>query len=887
MADKRDTYDDNGSGFSKEFVIWITLLVSIILILCVFDLCGPLSGIFGAFLFGMFGFMAYIFPFLLFFSAGFYLMNKNNRRVTGRIIASWILYIIIASLFQLFKTEQAESIIKCYTQGYTEKMGGGLIGGLISTGLTSAVGTFAAALILIIISIMLLVYITGKLIASRVLDKSTEKYNEYKKQRRSEQGEDRVDLVAAPKRRERTKRYTYTFPKEDNVNAAPETPKKSRKGKTKDMPKEDAKEIVNRTPEKKQPASFEEQTVTVHRGDEQQTLPIYQREIDEKFGTTASSKTDDSLDRLIARATSPDEDIINETETSLGNNIDNIIDEINNETPSVMPSDNPVTPSNSPAVSTDNPGMGSAVSNIKDTQDSQPQSMQTQVSDGEDIYIKLPPEPIKYTFPSLDLLTKPKRSKKGMTDRELKETAIKLKECLKSFKVDVTITDIICGPTVTRYELMPALGTRVKKITELENDIKLNLAVADIRIEAPIPGKSAVGIEVPNSDDSLITLREILESDEFISHKSNIAFAAGKDIGGRNIVADIAKMPHLLIAGATGSGKSVCINTIVMSLIYKADPNDVKLIMIDPKVVELSVYNGIPYLCIPVVTDPKKAAAALNWAVAEMNERYSKFAELGVRDMSGFNKKIEKLKDNPNMYTKMPQIVIIVDELADLMRGASHDVETAICRLAQMARAAGIHLIIATQRPSVDVITGLIKANIPSRIAFAVSSSIDSRTILDSSGAEKLLGKGDMLFSPQDISKPIRVQGAFVSDSEVARVTDFIKAQYDAPVYDETIKDQIDNTEISTKSSDKSADQSADDNNGRDELFAEAGRFIIEKQKASIGTLQRVFKIGFNRGARIMDQLCEAGVVSEEDGKKPRNILMTLEEFEQIVSEGR
>ena len=314
---------------------------------------------------------------------------------------------------------------------------------------------------------------------------------------------------------------------------------------------------------------MKEQTVTVHRGDEQQTLPIYQREIDEKFGTTASSKTDDSLDRLIARATSPDEDIINETETSLGNNIDNIIDEINNETPSVMPSDNSVTPSNSPAVSTDNPGMGSAVSNIKDTQDSQPQSMQTQVSDSEDIDIKLPPEPIKYTFPSLDLLTKPKRSKKGMTDRELKETAIKLKECLKSFKVDVTITDIICGPTVTRYELMPALGTRVKKITELENDIKLNLAVADIRIEAPIPGKSAVGIEVPNSDDSLITLREILESDEFISHKSNIAFAAGKDIGGRNIVADIAKMPHLLIAGATGSGKSVCINTIVMSLIYK------------------------------------------------------------------------------------------------------------------------------------------------------------------------------------------------------------------------------------------------------------------------------------------------------------------------------
>ncbi len=868
MADKKDTYEDNGSGLSKELVIWITLLVSIILILCVFNLCGPLSGIFGAFLFGMFGFMAYIFPFMLFFSAGFYLMNKNNKRVTGRIIASWILYIIIAGLLQLFKTEQAESILKCYAQGYTEKMGGGLIGGLISTGLSSAVGTFAAALILIIISLMLLVYITGKLIASKALDKSAERYNEYKKQRIRETKDDKTETIAsAPKRRQRTKRYTYTFPKEDNANAALEPEKKSGRNKASDVPKDDTEAVSGRVLQNKQSDSFEEQTVIVHRGDEQQTLPIYQREIDEKFGTAASSKADDSLDRLIARATAPDDDIINEAEASLGSNIDSFIDEIINE-----PATDTIKPDN---LSKPSAGI------------SREESAQPQTYDDDNIDIKLPPEPIKYTFPSLDLLTKPKRSKKGMSDRELKETAIRLKECLKSFKVDVTITDIICGPTVTRYELMPALGTRVKKITELENDIKLNLAVADIRIEAPIPGKSAVGIEVPNSDDSIITLREILESDEFVSHKSNIAFAAGKDIGGRNIVADIAKMPHLLIAGATGSGKSVCINTIVMSLIYKADPNDVKLIMIDPKVVELSVYNGIPYLCIPVVTDPKKAAAALNWAVAEMNERYSKFAELGVRDMSGFNNKIEKLKDNPDMYTRMPQIVIIVDELADLMMVASHDVETAICRLAQMARAAGIHLIIATQRPSVDVITGLIKANIPSRIAFAVSSSIDSRTILDSSGAEKLLGKGDMLFSPQDISKPIRVQGAFVSDSEVARVTDFVKMQYDTPVYDENIKDQIDNTEISTKSSDKPSEQSGEDNNGRDELFAEAGRFIIEKQKASIGTLQRVFKIGFNRGARIMDQLCEAGVVSEEDGKKPRNILMTCEEFEQMLSEGR
>ncbi|MDE6636492.1 MAG: DNA translocase FtsK, partial [Lachnospiraceae bacterium] len=407
-------------------------------------------------------------------------------------------------------------------------------------------------------------------------------------------------------------------------------------------------------------------------------------------------------------------------------------------------------------------------------------------------------------------------------------------------------------------------------------------------IEAPIPGKSAVGIEVPNSENVTISIREMLETREFNEHKSNISFAVGKDIGGRNIVADIQKMPHLLIAGSTGSGKSVCINTIIMSLIYKADPNDVKLIMIDPKVVELSIYNSLPHLCIPVVSDPKKAAAALHWAVVEMDERYQKFAELGVRDLIGFNRKVEALTENPNLYRRMPQIIIIVDELADLMMVASHDVEDSICRLAQKARACGIHLIIATQRPSVDVITGLIKANIPSRIAFAVSSQVDSRTILDSVGAEKLLGKGDMLFFPQGLAKPVRVQGAFVSDDEVARVTDFIQSQYDSPVYDTSIDNKINEVQYaSNQTASASAAAAVVDDNGRDEIFAEAGRFVIEKQKASIGVLQRVFKIGFNRGARIMDQLCEAGVVSEEEGKKPRNILMTMEEFEQMIEEGR
>ena len=365
---------------------------------------------------------------------------------------------------------------------------------------------------------------------------------------------------------------------------------------------------------------------------------------------------------------------------------------------------------------------------------------------------------------------------------------MKLQQTLQSFGVGVTITNVSCGPAVTRYELQPEQGVKVSKITNLADDIKLNLAAADIRIEAPIPGKAAVGIEVPNKENSAVMFRELIEGNEFKDHGSNLAFAVGKDIGGQIVVTDIAKMPHLLIAGATGSGKSVCINTLIMSILYKAHPDDVKLIMVDPKVVELSVYNGIPHLLIPVVTDPKKASAALNWAVMEMTERYNRFAELGVRDIKGYNTKVEKVKDyQDEKFQKMPQIVIIVDELADLMMVAPGEVEDAICRLAQMARAAGIHLIIATQRPSVNVITGLIKANVPSRIAFSVSSAIDSRTIIDGSGAEKLLGKGDMLFFPSGYPKPVRIQGAFVSDKEVGEVVEFLASQHKKPTYNEDI----------------------------------------------------------------------------------------------------
>lgn len=504
------------------------------------------------------------------------------------------------------------------------------------------------------------------------------------------------------------------------------------------------------------------------------------------------------------------------------------------------------------------------------------------ISDIENAISSQDTEKVKssYKLPPLRLLGRDKNSRSGNSGQSLKATAMKLQQTLKNFGVNVTISDVSCGPAVTRYELQPEQGVKVSKIVSLADDIKLNLAAADIRIEAPIPGKAAVGIEVPNKTNSAVFLRELLESKAFQEFPSSIAFAVGKDIAGKPVITDIAKMPHLLIAGATGSGKSVCINTLIMSILYKAHPDEVKLIMIDPKVVELSIYNGIPHLYIPVVTDPKKAAGALNWAVAEMTDRYNKFAEYNVRDLRGYNAKVDTIKDveDENKPQKMPQIVIIVDELADLMMVAPGEVEDAICRLAQLARAAGIHLIIATQRPSVNVITGLIKANMPSRIAFSVSSGVDSRTILDMNGAEKLLGKGDMLFYPQGFQKPARVQGSFVTDKEVGNVVSFISDDSAQTSY---------NTEIANKINNCSAQAAgtAAASSEQDAHFMEAGKFIIEKDKASIGMLQRVFKIGFNRAARIMDQLSDAGVVGPEEGTKPRKVLMSLEEFEKYVEE--
>lgn len=478
----------------------------------------------------------------------------------------------------------------------------------------------------------------------------------------------------------------------------------------------------------------------------------------------------------------------------------------------------------------------------------------------------------KYKKPPISLL---ERSSGGARANSslLTAKAQKLEETLRNFHVDARVMQVTQGPTVTRYEIQPAVGVKVNSIVRLADDIALNLEAKSIRIEAPIPGKAAVGIEVENDAVTMVRLREIIDSDEFKNSKSKITFAVGKDISGKAIVADLKSMPHLLIAGSTGSGKSVCINSIITSLLYKANPDEVKLILVDPKVVELGNYNGIPHLLIPVVTDPSKAAAALNWAVAEMTDRYKKFAEEGVRDLESYN---EYVRANEEPEKVMPQVVIIIDELADLMMAAPSQIEESICRLAQMARAAGMHLIVATQRPSVDVITGVIKANIPSRIAFAVSSQVDSRTILDMQGAEKLVGKGDMLFNPMGMGKPIRVQGTFVTDGEVHKVIDFVKSQVEngTSSYNEDILTKIERTNVQ---------ESMDDS---DDFLPEAIDLVVRSGQASVSMLQRRFRIGYNRAARIVDMMEARGIIGPQDGSRPRQVLMTEEELENLENEG-
>lgn len=486
-----------------------------------------------------------------------------------------------------------------------------------------------------------------------------------------------------------------------------------------------------------------------------------------------------------------------------------------------------------------------------------------------------------YCFPPISLLNSPKSSENLDVSNELRANAATLVDTLRSFGVETRITDICRGPSVTRYELQPCAGVKISKITNLADDISLNLAAGGVRIEAPVPNKAVVGIEVPNKEKEMVYLKEVISSEEFVAAKSSLTFALGKDIAGNVKLADIAKMPHILIAGATGSGKSVCVNSLIVSLLYKSSPSDVRLLMIDPKVVELGVYNGIPHLLVPVVTEPKKASGALSWAVTEMMHRYKLFAKTGVREMKSFNMLVESGRRNEEgqLYEKLPQIVIIIDELADLMMASmSREVENSICRLAQMARAAGMHLVIATQRPSVDVITGLIKANIPSRIAFTVSSQVDSRTIIDVAGAEKLLGKGDMLYYPIDEQKPVRVQGCFLSDGEIEKIVDFIKQDKNCN-YSEDIIEEIDRYSAKNEKKPSGSDSNFDE---KDPMLFAAIETVVENKQASTSFLQRKLKLGYSRAARIMDELEMMKVVGPQTGSKPREILMTREEFLQL-----
>ncbi len=816
-----------------EIILIITLVVSLLLFLSNFSLGGAVGRYVSDFLFGMVGLIAYLLPFLIFFGTAFHLSNMGNRSAGRKLISAIIFFIALTALIQLISSYDSEvKIYEYYTNSMRDHKGGGIIGGIFVMLLCQAFDVLGAYIVLIAVMAISVVVITGKAIFTYIAKQSKnslEERREYQRLRREQAAEEGIgegSLRRPPK--------TFLLDGNPQETKAREksgvisiNDKKSRKAGVKsqeELPLINLDHLFQKKEEEPELSGKQGEAISPA------GVPTYEDELRSKFGKVS--------------------------QMSAGDN--------------------------------EQDGMGTQLREPAhiSAPEAKPEAVKAadkrQSTEVERLDIQQSAEHKEYVFPPLNLLAgaKAKTGKGGMTDRELKDTAIKLQNTLESFGVRVTITNVSCGPAVTRYELQPEQGVMVSRITRLADDIKLNLAASDVRIEAPIPGKAAVGIEVPNKENSMVTLREMFESPEFKRHPSDIAFAVGKDIGGQTIITDIAKMPHLLIAGATGSGKSVCINTLIMSILYKSNPSDVRLIMVDPKVVELNVYNGIPHLLIPVVTDPKKASAALNWAVMEMTERYKKFADVGVRDLKGYNEKVAEVAYlNDENYQKLPQIIIIIDELADLMMVAQNEVEDAICRLAQLARAAGLHLIIATQRPSVNVITGLIKANIPSRIAFAVSSAIDSRTIIDGSGAEKLLGKGDMLFFPSGYPKPVRIQGAFISDKEVSSVVDFLKKHNNEAQYSEDIKDKITNAKPGE------AGMAMGGSNERDEYFAEAGKFIIEKDKASIGMLQRVYKIGFNRAARIMDQLAEAGVVGPEEGTKPRKILMSPEQFEQYLEE--
>lgn len=834
---------EKAEAFRTEVILWIIVAVSLLLFISNMGFGGVVGRGVSHMLFGLFGLMAYVLPVLLLVGSFFAVSNKGNMHASVKLVAGTA-FAVFMCMFMSLAISSGEVLdpLQAFTYCADRKNGGGIIGGFLAFYLVKAFGFIGSYIIDIIVLIVCLVLITEKS-ALKGMQKggqkvyesakeNNERYKEYREYKAQERQNRRMDH------------------KVSGVSIDTKIEGKKSKNKKSDELGEitDPQELPKVKKADKIALSADPQEAFAN--DISKVQPVFSGEI-----------------------FPPAEPVIS------GDFVEDDVSLAKEEVPPV-PAKKKV---ESPAPVQEQPAVKAAKKKVKPSEAEVSEGIADVVQEME----QMQPLEHKYVYPPIDLLKAGTGKKSANTESQLRETANKLQQTLKTFGVNVTVTNISCGPAVTRYEIQPEMGVKVSKIVGLADDIKLNLAAADIRIEAPIPGKAAVGIEVPNKENVMVAFRDLIDSKEFKESKSKISFAVGKDISGKTKVADIAKMPHLLIAGATGSGKSVCINTIIMSILYKADPNEVKLLMIDPKVVELSVYNGIPHLMIPVVTDPKKAAGALNWAVAEMTERYEKFAEANVREINGYNAKVDSIEvpEGQERPQKMPQIVIIVDELADLMMVASNDVEQAICRLAQLARAAGIHLVIATQRPSVNVITGLIKANMPSRIAFAVTSGVDSRTILDMNGAEKLLGKGDMLFDPQGSPKPVRVQGAFVSDEEVSAVVEFI-TQNNAPAqYSDHVQKKMEDLQSSGNNGSVAISDNDGADDGKDSYFSEAAKIIVDKEKASIGMLQRYLKVGFNRAARIMDQLEEAGIVGPEEGTKPRKVLMTKEEYETYIDE--
>ena len=844
------------AGLKEEAILILSFLVSLLLLLSNLGFCGIVGEGLSQGLVFLFGSFSVLFPFVLFFLVAFTMANRNNPMIMRKIPFICFLYIFLGAFLPVLIL--GKSIPEDLTDLLTE---GGVLPGIFLLFLKQFLGSLGAMIVLFFAILLCLVMITEKPLMSLFALFSVQTAE--KAGRRAKSDLQRISQTAREALEERRARreereadfQTTDFHLEDFKEEREVSLLEAEENKEKEALRSDllsVKEELDLINSKKE--DWKEDSFTVEGlSDSSEVEELFPEDFSEIDAVPKSqSLKKQSMKEQSMKEQSMKEEPLDE-------------EELKKRLLQGDPSSRVVYTADGRRIASDNENLQKRIQEKKE----------------EELTVDSVPEKAAkpYVFPPLSLL-KRSHSQEEEKRSEIEKNAQTLKETLKSFGITVSISNVSVGPSVTRYELQPEQGVKLAKIVSLSNDIKMRLAAADIRIEAPIPGKSAVGIEVPNKNSQVVYLGDILSSPAFQENRMKLAFGVGKDIGGKVVVTDIAKMPHLLVAGATGAGKSVSINTLIMSILYRYSPEEVRMIMVDPKVVELQVYNGIPHLLIPVVTDPKKAAAALNWAVAEMTSRYKKFAAYGVRDLSGYNEKIRGLTEEEREkegLSVLPQILIIIDELADLMMVSASEVEDSIVRLTQLARACGMHLIIATQRPSVNVITGLIKANVPSRIAFSVSSGVDSRTIIDMNGAEKLLGKGDMLFFPQNLPKPIRVQGAFVSDEEVAKVTEFLKSQGEAEY----------NHSISKSLEKEATEETGGSQSDRDELFAEAGSLVIETDKASIGFLQRKFRIGFNRAARIMDQLAAEHVVGEEEGTKARKVLMNMEEFEELLSTER